>query len=488
MQQQMVQKHKVVIIGSGFSGLCLGIKLKQAGIHDFVILEKADSLGGTWRENSYPGAECDIPSALYSYSFESNPNWTYKWSERNQILQYQQATAAKYGLTEHFRFKQKVTSARFQKEGNTWLISSESGEQYRAQHLISAVGQLHERFTPQFDNFEQFQGHSFHSAKWNHDVDLSGKRIAVIGNAASAVQLVPEVAKTAAQLTVFQRSPNWQLPKPDREYTALEKWLSKHIPPLRKLYRLGLWLQGELLLFPAIKKDGLARKIVQARATKNLNDNIECPELRKKLTPDYPFGAKRALFSHTYYQALNRENVALETNHIQQFTSTGIKTQDGREQQFDVVIFATGFITNPFLKSIEVIGVEDNSLEDSWSSGAQAYLGINTSGFPNLHMMYGPNTNLGHNSIIAMIEAQSAYIVDAVQHLDANALSVMEVNKSAETEFNAELQKRLAAMAFSGIENSWYMDRGKITNNWAGTATEYQKRLKSVDWNAYSVA
>ncbi len=468
--------HKIIIIGSGFSGICIALKLKQAGIHDFIILEKASELGGTWRENSYPGAECDIPSALYSFSFEPNSKWKHVWSKRSQIFQYQKDVAEKYELMPHFRFNQRVSSAAYQDQ--CWHIRTQDTE-YQAQHFVSAIGQLHERFTPKIDGMETFKGEQFHAAKWNHDVNLSDKNIAVIGSAASAVQLIPEIAKQAKQVLVFQRTPNWMIAKPNRVYSKVERWLAEKVPILTKIYRTNLLLQADFILHPALNGNPLAGWIVRKLVHRNLNKQIKDPALKAKLTPKYTIGAKRILFSDTFYKALTRDNIELETSAIQNISVSGVHTVDGRLIEADVIVYATGFITNPFFKSIHIEGREQ-SLKQAWLNGAQAYLGVYAHGFPNLHMMYGPNTNLGHNSIIIMIEAQSDLIVRNIVELHNNKQTTYEVPRETEDEYNQALQSRLRNMAFSKIGDSWYMDNGKITNNWAGNTFEYKKLLREV--------
>ena len=463
----------------------MAFKLKEAGIHDFIILEKAEQLGGTWRENTYPGSECDIPSALYSYSFAPNPDWQRKWSGQQQIHDYQKSLSNRYKLDAHFKFNQTVESADFDETQNVWNLRCKSGECYQTEHFISAVGQLHEVFQPQIEGLPNFTGKSFHSAQWNNTVTLNNKRIAVIGNAASAVQLIPEVAKLANSLTVFQRSPNWMIMKSNRSYSKLEKWLFKHLPFTQKLIRLNLWVLAELVLHPAVKGKKIPGFIVMMMAKFNLRKHIKDPELRKKLTPSYPLGAKRTLFSHEYYQTLSRNNVDLETAAIEAFTKDGLKTNDQRELAFDVIIFATGFQTNPFLQSLDIRGINQLALKDHWKQGAHAYLGLHTNGFPNMHILYGPNTNLGHNSVIAMIEAQVAYVVEAITAADKQQRKKIEVRQEQEQSYNQVLQQRLSTMAFSKIKQSWYIDHGKITNNWPGTAGEYQRLLAKIDWSAY---
>jgi len=482
-----LQKYKIVIIGAGFAGICLAIKLKQQGFKDFVIFEKADSLGGTWRDNTYPGAECDIPSALYSYSFEHNADWEYKWSGQQQILKYQQDVANKHQLEPIIQYHTEVCAAEYDQHENAWLLTLGDREQCWAQHLVTAVGQLHYPSTPKIVGADKYQGALFHSAQWDHQVDLKDKQVAVIGNAASAVQLIPEVAQSVQHLTVFQRSANWMIPKVDRPYTRFEQWLSKKLPPIAKIYRFGIWMSGEFGVLPAIRGNRFSRWLLRGWSQRHLRRQIQDPLLLKKLTPDYPIGAKRILFSDNYYPTLNRDNVTLVTDKIESFSETGLVLSGDKNKKFDAIIYATGFKTNPFLSSIKIIGINDQLLSHAWSDGAHAYLGLATHGFPNLHMMYGPNTNLGHSSIIIMLEAQAEYIVQTVTELDRRSLKSIDVKAIAEQQYNQEIQSRLQKTAFNEIAESWYKDGGKITNNWAGGTLEYMRRLKKVDWAAYTL-
>lgn len=481
----MASNNRVIIIGAGFSGMCLGIKLQEAGIDDYVILEKAAEVGGTWRENTYPGAECDVPSALYSYSFEHNPKWQFKWSEQQQILEYQKHVADKYGLYAHIHFGREITGAEFDESRHRWTLTTATGEIYVGQHLVTAVGQLHHPSIPKFAGDDTYQGVRFHSARWDHTIDLKGKRVGVIGNAASALQFIPEIADDAAHVTVFQRSPNWVIAKQDRPYKPWEKWIFERIPLLARLYRLRIWLRAELLFLPAMRNNKLAQGALRRLSQRHLREHISDPDLIAKLTPDYPVGAKRILFSDNYYAALARENVRLETAGIERFTPGGVLRGDGVEEAFDVVIYGTGFRTNPFLAPMEIRGFGGRSLREAWAGGAQAYLGVSTHGFPNLHMMYGPNTNLGHNSIIVMLEAQARYIIACIQGIAARGSAALDVKKDAEIRYNEEIQVRLHAMAFYEVEASWYMDGGKVTNNWAGSTWEYMRRLREVSWDSY---
>lgn len=476
---------KILIIGTGFSGIALAVYLKQAGIDDFVLLEKANDVGGTWRDNTYPGAECDVPSALYSFSFAHNARWRYKWSEQKQILEYLRSVASSYGLERHIRFGTEVASATWDAATSHWHVASCTGEQWQARFLVTAVGQLHHPAIPKIEGQSEFSGPAFHSAQWRHDVDLTGKRVAVIGNAASALQLIPQVAKVAAHVSVFQRSANWVLPKQDRPYRPWEQWLSDRLPWLTKLYRFRLWLFGDLFLFAIMRRNRLLRWWGMRETQRYLGRTIADPHLRAKLLPDYPIGAKRVLFSDDYYPALARPNVELITGDIERLTSTGVQCHDGRSIEADVIVYATGFRTNPFLAPMKITGVDAVSLRTRWAHGATAYLGMTTAGFPNLFMMYGPNTNLGHNSIVIMSEAQARFIVQCVQGIDARSARGIEVRTDVEEAYNREMQIRLANMAWSEVEASWYKDRGRITNNWPGSTLEYLRRCRHVDWQHY---
>jgi len=465
----------------------MGIKLKQAGLDDFVILEKASSLGGTWRENTYPGAECDIPSALYSYSFEHNSDWQFKWSGQAQILKYQRDTASKYGLDRHLKYHHEVNSLVFDEAIQRWTVSTVNGEEFQAQHVVCAIGQLHKLSTPKFTNADHFRGDVFHSAKWDHSVDLKDKTVAVIGNAASAVQFIPEVAKLAKHLTIYQRSPNWVLAKVDRPYAEWEQRVSAKFPFIATLYRRFIWMLGEYGVLPAIKGNRFSRWAVRKACLANLNKHVSDPELRQKLTPDYPVGAKRVLFSDHYFPTLARTNVSLNTNGVAEFTPTGVLDTQNDAVDVDVIIYGTGFQTNPFLADIDVKGVGQRSIRDAWSEGAQAYLGVSTNGFPNLHLLYGPNTNLGHSSIIIMLEAQADYVIQAMSYLDETGKQTCDIKDDVEQKYNQELQSRLSNMAFSKVAQSWYKDGNKVTNNWMGGTREYVKRLKKIDMSAYTI-
>ena len=472
---------KTLIIGAGFGGICMGVQMKTRGDTDFIIVEKADEVGGTWRENTYPGAECDIASALYSYSFAPNPAWDFKWAKQPQIHAYQKRVAKNYGLYDHIQFGRTVISATF--FDGVWITKFVDGTEIRSQFLVSAIGQLHIPKTPEIKGASEFKGVSFHSAQWDHSYDYAGKRIAVIGNAASAIQLIPELAEATDNLTIYHRTPNWIIAKKDRAYSRVEKWLGKRIPALGKLYRFNLFAQGEFFLWPIIQGRPVYKWLGTQAVKWGLKKHIKDPELRAKMLPDYPIGARRVLLSDKIYPALAKPNVENVTEGIERMTATGIVSQDGTDRAHDLIVYATGFHTNPFLKQIEVTGEGGRRLRDHWADGAAAYMGVMTNGFPNLFILYGPNTNTGHTSIIYKLENQVEYVLQLMEKTGAQ----IEVNADAEAEFSDEMQSRLKELAWSKVEASWYKVGDKVPNNWPGSALEYKRRYKTPIWDHYEI-
>lgn len=479
--------YKTVIVGSGFSGICLAIRLKQRGINDFIVLEKAQEVGGTWRDNHYPGAECDVPSALYSFSFATKTDWDYQWSEQPQILEYIKSTALKNGIIEHIRFGCELLEAGYDSVQGQWQLALTSGETLSTQFLVSAVGQLHKPHIPAYEGADSFNGPRFHSANWDHTVNLGGKCVAVIGNAASAVQFVPHVAMEAAKLLVFQRSANWVSQKRDRPYTDREKKLMRLLPFTRRIARLKTYLRNELIVFPALRGNRCNQWLLKMACLNYLNKTVTDESLRQKLVPDYPIGAKRILVADGYYEALMRDNVELVTDPVAAIDETGILTRDGQHFHCDVIIYGTGFVTNPFLDGISIRGKAGRALIDHWSDGARAYLGIVTSEFPNLFFMYGPNTNLGHNSILLMAESQADYILQAIQMVDQCKASALEVRKDIEEQYNRNIQARLQDMVWNSVADSWYKSSGRITNNWPGSVGEYRNATRTFRAQDYTV-
>ncbi len=480
---------RIAIIGSGFSGLCLGIRLKQRGIDSFTIFEKGDRLGGTWRDNTYPGAACDLPSFAYCFSFEQKTDWTRKWSPQEEILAYMDHCAEKYGLLPHLRFGTEIASARFDDAAGVWRIRTTRGEEVTAEVLVSGVGQLNRPHLPEISGLDTFAGTVFHSARWNHAADLAGKDVGVIGNAASAIQFVPQLAPRVRTLSIFQRTPNWMLPRGDRAYTRLEQRLYGSVPGLARLYRWALYLRNELLFYPVIRRHGFFSRRSEGLANDNMRAHITDPGLQAALIPEYPIGGKRVLISDDYFPTLGRPNVHVVTTRIDHVTSDAVLTVDGRARRVDALILATGFESTAFLAPMHIVGIGGRALDEAWAHGAEAFLGITVAGFPNFFMMYGPNTNLGHNSIIFMIECQTAYIMDCLRQIRRDGLATIDVRADAMASYNARLQRILADSAWAVTDRSWYKTRdGRITNNWSGTTIEYWWRTRRADLRSYHTA
>ena len=478
-------QRSIAIIGSGFSGLCLGIQLQKAGIDAFTIFEKSDRLGGTWRDNTYPGAACDVPSSLYCFSFEQKTDWSRLWSPQEEIRDYMEHCARKYDLVRHIRFGTEIASARFDAGAGVWRLRTTGGEEIVADVLVSAVGQLNRPAIPAIPGLDRFRGACFHSACWDQGADLAGKRVGVIGNAASAIQLIPQIAPKVRHLSIFQRSANWMLPRGDRAYTERERrWLAR-LPLLARLHRWSIWLRLELR-FPVMRGNRFCAWVARRAAEKNLRAQVVDPRLRAALTPDYPIGGKRILISDDYYPTLARDNVEVVTDGIAYLTEDAVVTRDGRVHPVDAVILATGFQTTAFLAPMRIAGLDGRSLDAEWADGARAYRGIAVSGFPNLFLMYGPNTNLGHNSIIFMIECQTRYILGAIRTLIERDLAYLDLSRSVMEADDARTQAALAGTVWAATGKSWYKtEKGRITNNWSGSTVRYWWVTRRFDGEHY---
>lgn len=481
--------RRIVIIGSGFGGLGLGCLLKARGIESFTILEKAADLGGTWRENTYPGAACDVPSILYCLSFAQKTDWSRKWSPSAEIHQYMEDVAHRHGLLPHLRFGVEVAGARFDEATSTWTVRSTTGETFVADVLVSGVGQLHRPNVPSIPGMETFAGARFHSATWDHRAALTGRRVGVVGNAASAIQFIPPLAAQAGQLTIFQRSANWMIPRRDHVYGPVKHWLFAHLPVLTWLYRAWLWARGELLLYPVMRRAAWSCRFFSWSALHYMRSVVNDPALRRVLTPDYPIGGKRILISDDYYQSLTRPHVRVETSPIVRIVPSGVVTADGRTHELDALVLATGFRTNPFLAPMEIEGIGGRRLAEAWRAGAHAYYGLTVSGFPNFFMLYGPNTNLGHNSIIFMLECQFAYILGALDLLDATAARRLEVRPEVMDAYNRDIQGALSGSAWASVGDSWYKDaEGRITNNWPYSTAWYWWKTRRIRPDDYQLS
>lgn len=470
------------IIGAGFGGLSVAIELLRRG-HDGVRLwERGDGVGGVWRENTYPGAACDVPSHLYSLSYEPYPGWTSRYAQQPQILDYLERTAGRYGVAGRVQTGRTVVAASFDESRAEWTTTFADGSQQRTDILVSAVGQLSEPALPRIPGVNSFGGTSFHSARWDHDADLSG-RVAVIGTGASAIQFVPHLARTARRLTVFQRTPSYILPRPDQRYGHRYRALTGRAPGVidreRRVYD---WLAEQFTR--GLEADSAAGRAIRALALGHLRARVHDPELRAKLTPDYAIGCRRILFANSYYPALTRENVEVVTEPIDEVTETGVRA-GGRDHEVDTIVYGTGFDAQSFLSTIDVTGPRGR-LAEQWSDGARAYLGIHVPGFPNLMLSYGPNTNLGGNSIVYMLEAQAHAIGDAVDRLRATGSRTVEVTAAAERTWDDDVQARLAGTVWSRCD-SWYRHpSGRITSNWPGPTHVYGRRTAHLDPEAFT--
>jgi cation diffusion facilitator CzcD-associated flavoprotein CzcO len=466
----------VLVIGAGFGGLAAAYELSRDGLADVTVLEKADDIGGVWRENTYPGAACDVPSNLYSYSFSRKNDWGRRYAEQPDILGYIHDTADRFGLRDLVRTGVEVTSAEFDETTATWRVATSSGDTFEADVLVPAVGQLSRPALPNIPGLDDFAGPSFHSAQWRHDVDLSGKRVAVLGTGASAIQFVPRVRQTAGHVTVFQRSAPYVVPKLDRAYTDRHHAAFQRFPRFAAAMRGAIWETTELLGLALTRVAPLAR-VLQTLASANLKRHIKDPVLQAKLTPDYPIGCKRVLFSSEWYPALAHANVDVETDAITEVTETGVRTADGRLHQVDVIIYGTGFKATEFLVPMTITGRDGRDLHTEWADGARAHLGMTVPGFPSMFLIYGPNTNLGSSSIILMMEQQARYIRQITQELDRCGVPrAFEVRRDVEESYDAAIQSRLDSGVWTTCE-SWYRtESGRVTTNWPGLVHEYQHR------------
>lgn len=483
LNERQPHRHRIVIAGAGPGGICLGIKLKQAGIDDFVLLERSPAAGGTWFNNRYPGLACDIPSHLYSFEFEQKPDWSRPYATQKEILAYMQHCVDKYGLGPHIRYATDVTGAGWQDAAGLWKVVAGDGTEFVADVFVSALGMFNELQWPDVPGLRDFSGPIVHTARWPEGLDLTGKRVAVVGSAASAVQLIPEVAKQAAQLHVFQRTANWILPKADEPYGADELAQRRRDPSVTRRMRREIFDFFELLM-TFDKPDLMAQ--LERQALENL-EAVADPATREKLRPRVPLGSQRPLFSNTFYPAFNRPNVELVTDPIEAFTGKGVVTRPGGARDVDVLVLATGYAANRFLSVIDVTGRDGLCLAAAWRDGPEAYLGIAVSGFPNLFMLYGPNTNNG--SILHMLESQADYIVGKLRHMEADGIRWIEVRREAMDAYNAALQREIAAVeAWRTLGTRYYRaSSGRVVTQWPHTMTAYRQRTQVPDMEAFAI-
>ncbi|WP_460852889.1 flavin-containing monooxygenase [Nocardioides montaniterrae] len=465
----------VVIIGSGFGGIAAAIELKRLGIDDVVVLEKAADVGGVWRENTYPGAAVDVPSPFYSYSFEPNPRWPHRYSRQPAILDYIHHVVDKYDVRRHVRCEAEVVAATYDDATGRWSVEVAGGERLECDVLVSAVGQLSRPAIADIPGRDEFAGEQFHSAQWRHDLDLAGRRVAVIGTGASAIQFVPELQPTVGRMTIFQRTPAHLAPRWDRSFSGLHHKVFEHAP-LTQLAERGFWYGVSESLSIALVHSPTLQKGFTAMARRHMRKAAKAePGLFEKIWPDYPLGCKRVLFTNDYVPALTQPNVDLVTEPISRITPTGVETAGGVEHPADVIIWGTGFRASDFLDEIEVTGVGGVRLQDVWAGGAHAYYGLTVPGFPSFLMMYGPNTNTGGGSIIYFLETQARYLGDFVRCL-AEVGRPLDVLPEVEAAFDREVQAELGGSVWSQCA-SWYRNAsGRITTNWPRLGRDYRKQ------------
>ena len=475
-----------LIVGAGFSGLCMAIKLLEAGIDSFVILEKASEVGGTWRENTYPGAGCDVQSHLYSFSFDGNPDWSKRYAGWREILTYIRGVVDRHGLGPYLRFNKTVVGATFDEQNGFWNVAIQEGESLRARTFILGTGPLHIPSIPNIPGLDSFEGTQFHSACWDHTFDFQGKSVASIGTGGSAIQYVPEIAKQVDHLTVYQRTAPWIVPRWNPRYSEMEKALFRTIPLSRMAHRAWLYVANEIRVLPLmmVPLGDQVRPLIEAFIARSVDD----PELAKRVTPDYRVGCKRVLISNEYYPALNRENVDLVTESIVEVRGNCILTEDGQSRKVDAIVLGTGFVADPrvFMRKMTFEGMGGLSLHEKWKQGAEAYLGISVSDFPNLFLMTGPNTGLGHNSIIYMIEAQAHYIAQCLLILRRKKAKYMSIKATEFDKFNAEMAQRLDRTVWNSGCKSWYIQEdGKNFTLWPGFTFSYRSRTRTPNTEHY---
>jgi cation diffusion facilitator CzcD-associated flavoprotein CzcO len=466
------------IIGSGFSGLGMAIRLKQEGIDDFTVLERGDDIGGTWHYNTYPGCACDVPSHLYSFSFAPNPKWSETYSTQPEIRDYLHRVADEFGVREKVRLNCTVEGIEWEEGG--WTIATSDGP-LRARVVVAGMGPLAEPKFPDVEGLDEFEGEMFHSARWNHDYDLTGKRVAAVGTGASAIQFVPEIQPQAAQVHVVQRTAPWVMPHPNRGISPRERRLYSRFPWLQKLVRGGIYSSRELLVLGFVKQPRLMR-VVERLARRHMRSQISDPELLAKVTPDYTIGCKRILPSNVWYRALSKPNVELLTGGVARFTRNSVITGDGEEREVDAVIFGTGFQVTDMPVGRMVRGPGGRTLDDVWQGSPRAHLGTAMPGFPNLFVLLGPNTGLGHSSMVYMIESQVAYVLDALKYMDSHAADTVEVSAEAAERYNADIDARMQGTVWNTGCASWYLDAtGRNATLWPDWTFRFRQRTAEFD-------
>ena len=474
----MTKAASVGIIGAGPGGLALAIFLKENGFRDFTIFDREDGVGGTWRINTYPGLACDVKSHLYSYSFDLNARWSRLWSGQPEILEYFERCAQRYQLAPHLKLHTEITSARWHSDTQTWQLSTATGEEHAFDVVVSAIGLFTQPVLPDLVEEEPFTGTLMHTARWDHSVDLTDKSVAVLGTGSTAAQLIPEVAKVAKQVYSVQRSPTWILPKPDRAYTDREKWLFAHVPFAKKIYRSRLWLRSESNI--SVIEDG-SDKTHEFKdiALHTLDAVVHDEELRRRLTPQHPFGCKRLVFATDYLQTLTEPHVEVVSSPAKALRARSLVTADDRQLDVDVVLCATGYAAADYLGQIDVVGEDQITLQETWRDGAFAYLGMSVPGFPNFFMLYGPNTNVGSNSVIFMLEAQAHYIVRALKYMRRKRKTYVAVRSTTMSDFIARIDHWMQGTVWlTRCSNYFRAPNGRVVTQWPRSARVFWKMTR----------
>jgi cation diffusion facilitator CzcD-associated flavoprotein CzcO len=477
--------HEVVIVGTGFSGLGMAARLRREGMHDFVVLERNDGIGGTWWDNTYPGCQCDVPSHLYSFSFAPNPDWSRTYGLQPEIRDYLGHTAERFGVTPHVRFRCALEHAQWDEEEGIWRLRASDGEM-TARFLIAGVGPLSEPAVPDLPGLERFQGNVFHSARWDHDHELGGERVGVIGTGASAIQFVPRIQPKVRSLQVFQRTPPWILPHTDRPITRIERFLYRRFPGLQRAARLGIYLSREWLVVAFAKRRALM-KLPEGLARRHLARQVKDPELRRKLTPSYTIGCKRILLSNDWYPALTAPNTEVVSDGIREVREHSVVTAAGEEIELDTIVLGTGFKVTDYPAADHLVGRGGRTLNDAWHGSPQAYLGTSIAGFPNLFMLLGPNTGLGHSSMVFMIEAQVAHVIRCMRALADTDAQAVEVREEAQAAYNDSVQRDLQGTVWNaGGCKSWYFDKtGRNTTLWPRFTWQFRRSARRLEPAAY---
>lgn len=486
-QSHPLPRHThIAIVGSGFSGLGAAIKLDEAGHGDFIVLERGNDVGGTWRDNTYPGAACDVPSHLYSYSFALNPDWTRSFSSQPEIREYIRGVARRAGVLDRHVFGCEVKRAAWQEQHHHWELSTSHGTM-TADVLIGAFGALAEPSLPGIPGIDDFQGELFHSAQWNHNADLTGKRVAVIGTGASAIQIVPAIADVVGHIDVYQRTAPWLLPRFDRPFTRVERWAFRNIPGVLRMARAGIYAARETQVLGLAKNPRLM-KMFELLSRAKIRSEIKDPELRRKVTPNFRIGCKRMLIANDWYPTLDRSDVELITDGIREVDGHSIITQDGTARDVDAIIVATGFHVTDSPMFDTICGSDGRSLSQAFADkGMRAYKGTTIAGYPNMFVLIGPNTGLGHTSMVYMIESQLNYVVDAVNTMQREGLTRIDVRQEVLDTYNDELQRKLTGSVWmTGGCASWYLDaHGNNTTLWPDFTFRFRRQTKRFDVDAY---